>query len=183
MKLNIKARAGATKSELYQVRREGNIPAVLYSPGKTGEKITVDGSEFKAILRKMTPGRLPTTQFVLVCGDKEDRVVVKEIQYHPTTYDVLHIDFMIPGKKVRVRIPVECDGISECQGIKLGGFLRQVIRYTKVECDADAIPAAFSVDIRELGIGNFKRLSDITMPSGIRPLDKLNEVVVVIAKK
>lgn len=183
MKLNIKKRVGATKSELYQVRREGNIPAVLYSTGKTGEKITIEGVEFKAILRKLTPGRLSTTQFVLVDGSQEHSVIVKEIQYHPTTYEILHIDFMVLAGKVRVRVPVECVGVADCQGIKLGGFLRQVIRYAKVECSANAIPAAFSVDIRDLAIGDVKRLSDVEIPAGIRSLGKMNEVVVVIAKR
>ena len=183
MKLAIKKREGIKKSELKDVRREGNIPAVLYSPDQSSKKITIDGVEMKAVLRNITPGRLSTTQFVLVDGDKEVKAIIKEMQYHPTTYDVLHVDFMEPKKMVRVRVPVECAGVAECQGIKLGGFLRQVIRYARVECRADAIPAAFSVDIRGLAIGGFKRLSEVIMPEGIRCLDKLNEVVVVIAKR
>lgn len=183
MKLNITKRANATKGQLYEVRRAGDIPAVLCSAGNPSKKITINGVEFKTVLRGLTPGRLSTTQFTLVDGSTEVTAIVKEIQYHPTTYDILHIDFMVLANKVRVRVPVECEGVADCQGIKLGGFLRQVIRYAKIECPADQIPPFFSVDIRDLSIGDVKRLSDVKFPEGIRPLSKMSEVVVVIAKR
>ena len=84
---------------------------------------------------------------------------------------------------VSVKVPVECVGVGECSGIKLGGFLRQVIRYVKVECLPKAIPAKFEVDVKDLGMRQSRRVSDIVMPQGVRPLAKLDEVVVVIAKR
>ncbi|MBM3198134.1 MAG: 50S ribosomal protein L25 [Chlamydiae bacterium] len=183
MKLTVKQREGKTASELAQVRRAGNIPAVLYSSGEENKNIIVDGVELQTLLRKVPAGRLSTTQFVLVGGDKEVVAIVKEVQRHPTTYDILHMDFMELKKTVRVRVPIEYTGVSDCQGIKLGGFLRPIIRYVRIECAADAIPSAFHIDVRELGIGGCKRLSDITIPQGIRCLDKLSEVAIVIAKR
>lgn len=183
MKLKMNKREGAKKSELGEIRRAGNIPAVLYSPSKPAEKVAIDGVDLKTALRAIVPGRLSTTQFMLVNGNEEVRVLVKDIQYHPTTYDVLHMDLMIPGELVRVRIPIEYTGVADCQGIKLGGFLRQVLRYVLVECPGNRIPDAFSLDVRELVIGQSKRLSDLVIPEGIRSLANMNEVAVVIAKR
>lgn len=183
MKLKMFRRAGSAKSELGEIRRAGNVPAILYTAGKEGERIAIDGVDLKTVLRTIVPGRLPTTRFTLVEGDKEISVIPKEIQYHPTTYQVMHMDFMVPQELVKVRVPIECAGAAECQGIKLGGFLRQVVRYARVECPASAVPEAFSIDIRDLVIGQSKRLSDLAMPQGVRPLDNLNEVIVVIAKR
>ncbi len=182
-KLKVCGREGSKKSELGEIRRAGNIPAVLYAPFKSAEKIVIDGVDLKTALRGIVPGRLSTTQFLLEGEKQESCVLVKDIQYHPTTYDVLHMDLMVPGDLVRVRVPIEYTGVAECQGIKLGGFLRQVIRSILVECRKDQIPEVFSLDVRELVIGQSKRLSDLTIPEGIRPLVNLKEVAVVIAKR
>jgi large subunit ribosomal protein L25 len=183
MKLKMFKRTGTKRSNLGEIRREGNIPAVLYSAGEANENISVDGVEFKAILRKITAGRLSTTRFSLVGEDKEIPAIVKDIQYHPTTYQVLHMDFMVPKNTVRVRVPIECQGVQDCQGVKLGGFLRPVMRYVKVECPADKVPEALFVDVRQLAIGQSKRLSDLTFPEGVKPLVEQSQVIVVIAKR
>jgi large subunit ribosomal protein L25 len=183
MKLKMFKRNGDKKSELGQIRREGNVPAVLYTAGELGQKISIDGVELKTILRTITPGRLSTTRFTLVEDGKEISAIPKDIQYHPTTYQIMHMDFMVPKELVKVRVPIECVGVADCQGIKLGGFLRQVIRYAKVECPSNAVPEAFFIDVRDLVIGQSKRLSDLQLPAGVRALESLKEVIVVIAKR
>lgn len=185
MKLSMTKREDKTKGDIKKVRREGNIPGIVYSHNRPTENIVLKGEEFGTALRQMVPGRLPTTVFVLNDGKKEIKAIVKDIQYHPTSYQVMHIDFeeLHENVPVSVKVPVECVGAAECSGIKLGGFLRQVIRYVKVECLPKLIPSNFEVDIKELGIKQSKRVSDLQMPNGIRPLVPLNEVVVVIAKR
>ena len=71
----------------------------------------------------------------------------------------------------------------DCVGIKLGGFLRQVIRSVKVRCLPKNIPQNFELDIRNLKMRQSKRLSDLVMPEGVTPLAATDEVVVVIAKR
>lgn len=185
MKLNMSKRVGAKKGEVKAIRREGNIPSILYSQKRAAEKIEINGTEFGTCLRQIEQGRLPTTVFALSDGKAETKAIVKDIQYHPTTYQVLHIDFeeLVNDVPVSVKVPIECTGVAECLGIKLGGFLRQVIRHVKVECLPKAIPTKFVVDVKDLGIKQSRRLSEIQMPAGVRPLAKLEEVVVVIAKR
>ncbi len=185
MKLTVKSREGDKKGDIKQIRREGNIPAIIYSSSSKPEKLIVEGVGFAAILRGVLPGQLPTTIFTLNNGKKERRAIIKDIQYHLTTYKVSHIDFeeLSEDIPVSVKVPVNCTSIADCVGIKLGGFLRQVTRHVKVECLPKHIPAEFIVDIRDLGIRQSKRLRDITMPQGVRPLAGTDEVIVVIAKR
>ena len=185
MKLNMIKRVNEKKGDIKALRREGQIPSVLYSQSRPTESITVNTTEFGSCLRQIPQGRLATTVFALSDGKTETKAIVKDIQYHPTTYQVLHIDFveLVDGKKINVKVPVECTGVADCSGIKLGGFLRQVIRYVKVECDPKAIPSKFDVDVRDLGIKQTRRVADIKLPQDVRPLAKLDEVVVVIAKR
>jgi len=185
MKLTMKSRDGEKKADIKQIRREGNIPAIIYSSSTKPEKLIIDGTEFAAILRGVLPGQLPTTVFTLNDGKKERRAIIKDIQYHLTTYRVSHIDFeeLLDNVPVSVKVPVNCIGIVDCVGIKLGGFLRQVTRHVKVECLPKHIPSEFIIDVRDLGIRQSKRLKDIAMPQGVRPLASTDEVIVVIAKR
>ncbi len=185
MKLIVKSRDGEKKGDIKQIRRAGNIPAIIYSSSSKPEKMIVDGVEFRAILRGVLPGQLPTTVFVLNDGKKERKAIIKDIQYHLTTYQVSHIDFeeLVDHVPVNVKVPVNCTGVVDCVGIKLGGFLRQVMRHVKVECLPKHIPSEFLVDVRDLGIRQSKRLKDISMPQGVRPLAATDEVIVVIAKR
>ena len=185
MKLIAKERSSAKKSETKQLRRDGKVPVILYSPGKSNRQLIIDTAEFKALLRTMKQGHLPTTVFTLAIDGKDVKAIVKDIQYKLTTYDVLHIDFeeLVENVPVSVKVPVQCTGIADCVGIKAGGFLRQVSRHVKVECLPKNVPTEFIVDIAGLGIKQAKRIADIQMPTGVRPLAKMDEVVVVIAKR
>lgn len=185
MKLAVNKRVGEKKKDLKEIRREGNVPAIIYSSKSQPEKLIVDGVEFKAVLRGMKPGQLPTTVFTLFDGKNERRAIIKDIQYHLTTYIVSHIDFeeLIEDVPVSVKVPVNCTGVADCMGIKLGGFLRQVVRHVKVECLPKHIPAEFHVNVKDLGIRQSKRLKDIVMPTGVRALVNPEEVLVVIAKR
>ena len=185
MKLAVKQRVGEKKKDIKEIRRDGNIPAIIYSSKTQPEKLIIEGSEFKTVLREMKPGQLPTTVFTLSDGKKERKAIVKDIQYHLTTYIVSHIDFeeLVEDVSVNVKVPVNCIGIADCVGVKLGGFLRQVVRHVKVECLPKHIPSEFIVDVKDLGIRKSKRLKDIALPAGVKPLASQEEVLVVIAKR
>lgn len=185
MKLSVFKRTVGKKGETKQLRRTGKIPANLYGREKEPEAIYVNGEEIGAVLRNMKPGLLPTTVFELTGDNKKFKAIVKEIQYHVATYDVEHIDFVILSDKipVTVNVPIQVLGMAECVGVKLGGFVRQVIRSLKVTCLPKDIPQEFTVDVRELNIAQSKRLSDISIPAGVKPVGRMNEVAVVVAKR
>lgn len=185
MKLKVFPRKGKNKSEINKIRREQNIPAIIYHRTKEAETITVHGNDFSGLLRNVQSGRLPTTIFELVDEKgKVRRALVKEIQYNPTNYDVRHLDFeeLIDDVKINVNVPIECVGVVDCVGVKLGGTLRQVIRNLRVRCLPKDLPSCFNVDVKNMNVFEVKRLSDLEIPQTVRPLGDLNEVAVVVAK-
>ncbi len=185
MNLTAKKRAEETKGATKGARREGKIPAVCYAPGGEAQSIEIDETEFGAALRQIQSGRLATTVFSLELDGKKSKALVKEIQYDKTTYQVIHLDFqeLKDDATVKVKVPIECIGVAECVGIKLGGFLRQTVRSVKVKCLPKDIPSEFELDIRNLKIRQTLRLSDIIMPKGVKALATTDEVVAVIAKR
>lgn len=186
MKLKVTKRSTGKKSEAKEIRLVGHIPAVIYVKGKSGENIVVNAVEFDAIVRNVKQGRLSTTKLTLVDENGNERpVFIKDIQYNRTNYNVIHLDFeeLHDDVKVNVNVPIECIGVVECVGIKLGGVLRQVIRYLKVRCLPKDIPDVLELDVRNLGIRETKRLIDLDIPPDVRPLANLNEVAVAIVKR
>ena len=185
MKLSLSKRKGETKSEMNLIRHRGNIPAVVYSKGKENHLVTINGIEFDSLLRTIQKGSLPTTIIELEGDGLSFKGIIKEIQYEPTTYKVIHLDILELQHEVPItlNVPIRCTGVADCQGIKLGGFLRQVVRHLKVKCMPKDMPKEFFVDIRDLGIKQTKRVKDIALPAGIAPQVSQNEVVVVIAKR
>lgn len=186
MKLSIVQRKAGKKSSAKVLRREGKIPAILYGPRQeSGHPIAVERAEIDALLRATPSQLLSTTVLELLEGEKSMRVIVKEVQYHPVTYAILHIDFFLveDDLPLTVNVPIQLVGTAECAGVKLGGFIRQVIRFLKVKCRLKDLPREFILDIQALGLSEVKRLSDIALPKEVRPLAKMNEVAVVIAKK
>lgn len=186
MNLKFINRAADKKSESNRLRREGLIPAIIYQRGKEGTAIAVNNNEYQAIIRKVQPGRLSTHVFTLVDEKgKEHRAILKEIQYKVTNYDVLHLDFeeLVDNVPVNVKVPIECTGVADCIGVKLGGVLRQVIRYLRVRCLPKDIPNVLTYDVKNLNARESRRLKDLEIPQTIRPLADLNEVAVVIVKR
>jgi large subunit ribosomal protein L25 len=185
MKLTAVKRASLKKSDSKRIRRSGDIPAVLYSPKHPVEPIVVKGVEFYALIRNIQPGKLSTKTLILSLGHKERHVIIKDIQYQPTTYQVSHLDFeeLVDDIPIIVRVPVTCTGVAECSGVKMGGFLRQIMRHVLVECLPANIPIEFTVDVKNLGIRQSRRLGDIELPKEVKPLTSRDEVIVVVAKR
>ena len=185
MKLTLSKRKGEKKSELTQIKYEGDIPAILYHAGKAGEKIVVKGSEFHAALREMPKGYLPTKIFELELEGKKCKGIVKDIQYHSTTYQIVHLDFLELKDKeiVELLVPIDWIGEAECVGIKLGGFLRPARRHIKVRCLPKDIPTDFKVDIKDLQMNQIRKVSDIKMEKGVRSLVPGSEIACAIAKR
>ncbi len=84
---------------------------------------------------------------------------------------------------IDVKVPIELMNQVDCSGVKLGGFLRSLIRHLKVRCLPKDIPSHFEIDVKELGLNQYRRVSDLQIPKGVKALEKPNEIVVSVLKK
>lgn len=169
-----------------QLLRGNTIPFVMYAKGKENVHGVVKKDEVAALLRNVQQGFLPTTKITLKDeSGKTTPVLVKDIQYHPTTYEVIHIDFLelVSDRKVNVKVPIEALNQVDCVGIKMGGYLRQVMRHLPVRCLPEHIPSHFEVDMLTMDIGHVRKVQDLGVPKNVMPLAKAKDIVLTIAKK
>lgn len=186
MLLKIAKREPGKKGVNNTLRREGHIPAVLYSKGQQGQHLFIDGKDFDSAKRSLKKGFLPSTIFELEDeSGKKTKAIVKDITYHVTTYQIQHIDLMElhDDTVVKVKVPILPTGVANCVGIKEGGVLRSIIRHLKVECLPKHIPSHLTIDVSDISLNQSKRLGAIELPEGLKPLINLKEIAVVVAKR
>ena len=156
------------KGSARAVRRAGRIPAVIYGDKKEPISITLESREITKIVHQ--PGVYGRLLNIEVSGSKHT-VLTRDIQFHPVTDNVLHMDFLrVSGSaKVAVAIAVEFINEDACPGIKVGGVLN-VVRYeVELLCPATTIPEKITVDLQGLKIGDSVHISTIEMPDGVTP--------------
>lgn len=138
-------------------RKENLVPCNLYGMGEN-LTFTVGMEDVRKLVYT------PDTMVVeLTIGDAKKIAVVKELQFHPVSGNLLHMDFLeVNDKKpVTVEIPVQLEGHAE--GVKAGGKLSLEIRKLKVNGIYTNIPNRVLVDVTALGLGKKLAVSDITV--------------------
>ncbi len=156
------------KGSARAVRRAGRVPAVIYGGKKEPIGITLESREITKIVHQ--PGIFGRLIDIKVSGSKHT-VLTRDIQFHPVTDNVLHMDFLrVSGTaKVSVAIAVEFVNEDDCPGIKVGGVLN-VVRYeVELLCPATTIPEKITVDLQGLKIGDSVHISTIELPDGVTP--------------
>ena len=154
------------KGSARAVRRAGRVPAVIYGDKKDPLGITLESREISKVVHQ--PGIFGRLLDIQVGGEKST-VLTRDIQFHPVTEYVLHMDFLrISGSaKVSVAVAVEFLNQDICPGIKAGGVLN-VVRYeVELLCPATKIPDKITVDLDGLIIGDSVHISTITLPEGV----------------
>ena len=162
-----KPRSGTRKSACRALRRSGFIPGNLYGAGEQNQPLAVDRKSAEMILRHMSGHNVIAD--LVVEGNKEAlKTVVKEIQHHPITGEVLHLDFYHIGANQPIVLNIPLRFVGECPGVKEGGVLDHALWEIEVEGLPDKIPQAIEIDISSLMIGDSIQVNGIQAPEGLK---------------
>ena len=156
------------------IRKSGSVPGVLYG-GKDQTHFTVEENSINKLVFS------PDVFYIeLDIDGKKVNSILQDIQFHPVTDRIVHIDLLevVPGKEVRVNLPLRAEGIAE--GVTNGGRIATLFRRVPVKGLIEKIPEAITVDISPLIIGSTIRVRDLNI-DGCRI--QLNESVLLIACK
>ncbi len=159
------------KKNAKSLRRDGRVPCILYG-GKEQTFFSAEEKSFKNLV--YTPDLIEVR---LKIEGKEIGAVMQDIQFHPVSDRILHIDFieLIEGKKITVDLPVRLAGNSA--GVMEGGQLIQKMRRLRVKALADDIPEFLEVKIDDLVIGTSIKVEDIEVEN-LEFMDSPNVVIV-----
>lgn len=179
VKLNVSPRKSTGKNENRRTRAAGKTPAVLYGTEREATSVQLDTVEFMRILKK-TGGR--SVIYDLNLEGEEDRplALVKEMQVHPVTDVVFHVDlYEIPrGVPVEVSVAVAPDG--EPAPVKFGeADINQLAYSVTLRCLPRELPEEIRFDISELKTNDSIYVRDIQPPVGEIVDDPETQILVV----
>jgi len=171
--LSGKVRAEVGKKASREMRKEGMVPCNIYGE-KKGENGLPEAIAFAAPMSELR--KIVYTPHVYVVkiniDGTEHTAVMKELQFHPTTDALLHVDFyeVNPEKPIVVGIPVKLNGLA--QGVRDGGRINLSIRKINVKAAYPQIPEVLDIDVTNLGLGksikvgalSFEGLELVTSP-------------------
>jgi len=148
-------RANVGKRDAKELRYQSLVPAVLYG-GATQSHFSVSAADLRPVVYT------PDVHFIdLDIAGTKTQAIIKDIQYHPLTDVIIHIDFLeLDAKKpVTMEIPVKLTGTSP--GVKVGGKLVLKLRKLRVKALPKDMPDTIDISIEELEVGKSVRVSDV----------------------
>ncbi|MDR0710742.1 MAG: 50S ribosomal protein L25/general stress protein Ctc [Prevotellaceae bacterium] len=150
------SRVALGKESASKLRKSGSIPCVIYGNGDN-TSFAVD----KAALHPLV--YTPNAYLVNIDVDgKTETAVMRELQFHPVSDEILHVDFyrIDHSKPITIDVPVALHGSPE--GVKLGGKLQQLTRKVKISALSQHLPDVLNVDISTLGLGKSIFVGDLS---------------------
>ncbi len=171
--ISVKERQNVGKTSTRALRNQGNVPCVLYG-GEKQVTFYAHENDFRKLV--YTPN---TFVVELNINGSKTKAIMQDIQFHPVTDKILHIDFLevFDGKPITVSLPVVLDGVAI--GVKNGGNL--MFRIPKIVSKGLVanLPQAITINIEHLSIGMFISIKDIAV-KGVEFLAPPNSVVVAV---
>jgi large subunit ribosomal protein L25 len=173
-KLTISSREVSNSRSTRRLRRQGQVPGVLYGGGDDATPFAVDERE----LRHALAARGAVIELEL--GGDATPAVLKDAQRHPVRGHTMHVDFLRVNLNVAIHsvVALELIGGDEAPGAIEGGVLEHVTREINIEALPNDIPERLQVDASSMQINDTLLLSAVTAPEGVTILDDLDETVV-----
>ena len=167
-KLDISSRnqTGAKESKI--VRKKGLVPGVLYYSGEEAISISVEKS---ILLRAMNSGQ---RIFEIDQDGESQYTMLKQVQYHPVTDEVIHIDLMRVRRSEKMTISVPIVLVGDAIGVKEGGVLSQSLTQVEISCYPTDVPEQIDLKIDDLEINAALSVGDID--TGSEDIELISDV-------
>ena len=155
-KLKIESRTHSGKAAARRLRRTGKVPAVIYGEDQETTSLLLDAHEFELVLKEHH------TIVELELDGKLIRTIVRDIQKHPVTGNVIHVDFFTVKSGHKLTLSVDVNYVGTAAGAVTGGILQTVKNVVNISVLPKDIPDYIEIDVSELEVGDNIRIKDIT---------------------
>jgi len=176
--INAEKRDSGGKNVARRIRREGNLPAILYGSEAENIPLVLDKKDIFGILKSESG---ENTIFQVVVDKETPEVMIKDYQQDVTTDELLHVDLIriSMDKEIRVTVPIVLTG--DAVGVKTeGGFVEFITRDVEVECLPSAIPESITVDISELHLNQSIKIEELPPIEGVKVMSDPQYVIVAV---
>lgn len=175
--LEVKPREESKSAE--KLRDEGFVPAVFYGPKEKTTAVSIDARKFASTWKQAGE-----TTIVKLSGAGDDvDTLIRDVQVHPVSGAVLHVDFyaLEKGKKVTISVPLEFEGAAPAE--KEGHIISKALHEIEIEVAPQELPHSLSVDLTKLAnVGDHITAADIVLPPSAVLLTEAGEIVASVTE-
>ena len=160
-----------------RLRREGNVPGVVYGGGEEPVSFMVEARALRQAL-----AHTGAVLDLSVDGAAATPVVIKELSRHPVSGATVHIDFLRVrlDQAIQATVVLELTGADSAPGVKEGGVLEHVTREVTIEALPTDIPDTVQHDVSEMEIGDTLTLEAVRAPQGVTLLGDPETVIATL---
>ncbi|MBA2492428.1 MAG: 50S ribosomal protein L25/general stress protein Ctc [Gammaproteobacteria bacterium] len=169
--LDARPRKPSTKNAMRRLRREGLVPGIVYGADRAPLPITM---EYRVVKKNLAREAFFSHILTLNVGDASERVILRDLQRHPTNALVMHMDLqrVSEDEEIRVRVPLHFLGEEIAPGVKLEhGEVSHMQTDVEVSCLPKDLPEFIEVDISALHLNDSLHLSDLKIPQGVEVVE------------
>ena len=156
-KLDVSNRTELRSKGARALRKKGLIPGVLYYAGEENVNISIEKS---VLFHAMQSGQ---RIFEIDQEGDSQYTMIKQLQYHPVTDEVIHIDLMRVRRSEKITISVPLVLIGESIGVKEGGVLSQSLNQIEISCFPTDVPEQIELNIEDLELNSAKNVGDLEL--------------------
>ena len=166
--LEANIRNNKTKGELNAIRKNGEVPAIVYGGKDKNQKVSVSKKMLKNLIEKEN---FLSNIITLNLDGKTQNVLPREVKYHILSDEPTHVDFLriLPGVKIKIEVPVNFINHEKSPGLKRGGVLNIVRRKVELKCPSEKIPESLTIDLDGVDIGESFKISSVKLDSEVNP--------------
>jgi len=175
-------RSQVQRAEVTKLRRAGRVPATIYGRQAKPQNLEVGFDEITDLLHHSASENLLVDLAVENDARSKRLALVQDVQHHPLSGKVLHVDLheVAEDEKVTVQVPIET--VGEAAGVKTGGgTLEHVMHKLKVRCLPKDLPEQIIIDVTALEIGKSVHIGEVKAPEGVEILGEKSRAVVAVA--
>lgn len=176
-------RALSKRTGVKQVRMNGRVPAVIYGRHSAPQNLEIGQKDIEHLIHHSATENVLLDLSVADDSKGKRLAMVQEVQHHPLSGRVLHVDLheVVETEKVVITVPVET--VGEAVGVKTGGgVLEHVLFKIKVRALPKDLPEIMHVDVTNLNVGQSIHIGDIVPPEGVEILADKKIVVISVAE-
>jgi large subunit ribosomal protein L25 len=166
--LEANIRNNSTKGQLNTVRKNGDVPAIIYGGKDQNQKVSISKKLLKVLIEKEN---FLSSIINLSIEGKTQNVLPREVKYHILSDEPTHVDFLrvLPGVKIKIEVPVNFINHEKSPGLKRGGVLNIVRRKVELKCPSEKIPENLIIDLDGVDIGESFKISSIKLDPEVSP--------------
>ena len=161
----LRARSGTNL--VRRLRREGDVPAVLYGGDKENLSIAINHD---VLFHSLEKEEFHSAIIVINTDGNREEAILRDVQRHPHKTSILHADFqrVDANRVLTMTMPIHFVGEEECEGVKIdGGMISHLINDIEISCLPKDLPEQIELDVSDMRLNDSLHLSDISLPEGV----------------